>query len=46
MRNCDSNNSTDTKVIKEGGGQGVSGAGAEITLQPLEKTTVKLSIPL
>ncbi|GAB0202756.1 hypothetical protein GRJ2_002741200 [Grus japonensis] len=35
----------DTKVTEEGGG-GAPGAGAEIPLQPVEKTTVKQAVPL
>ncbi|GAB0178853.1 hypothetical protein GRJ2_000350600 [Grus japonensis] len=38
--------SADTKVNAEGGAGGAPGAGAEIPLQPLEKTTVKQAVPL
>ncbi|GAB0186125.1 mitochondrial enolase superfamily member 1 [Grus japonensis] len=40
------NNSADTKVSEEGGGGGAPGAGAEIPLQPMEKTMVKQAVPL
>ncbi|GAB0178039.1 nucleoside diphosphate kinase 6 [Grus japonensis] len=40
------NNSADTKVSAEGGGGGAPGAGAEIPLQPLEKTMVRQAVPL
>ncbi|KAK4816399.1 hypothetical protein QYF61_016716 [Mycteria americana] len=36
----------DPKVCEEGGGGGVPGTGAEVTLQPLEKTMVKQVVPL
>ncbi|GAB0186196.1 E3 ubiquitin-protein ligase MARCHF3 [Grus japonensis] len=41
VRVCERNNSADTKVSEEGGGGGAPGAGAEILLQPLEKTMVR-----
>ncbi|GAB0178094.1 epimerase family protein SDR39U1 [Grus japonensis] len=40
------NNSADTKVSADGGGGGAPGAGAEIPLQPLEKTMVRQAVPL
>ncbi|GAB0204015.1 AN1-type zinc finger protein 5-like [Grus japonensis] len=36
----------DTKVSEEGGGGGVPGAGAEIPLQPVEKTMVRQAVPM
>ena len=39
-------NFADTKVSAEGGGGGAPGAGAEIPLQPLEKTMVRQAVPL
>ncbi|GAB0185779.1 cAMP-dependent protein kinase inhibitor alpha [Grus japonensis] len=38
VRRCERNNSADTKVSEEGGEGGAPGAGAEIPLQPMEKT--------
>ena len=35
------NSPADTKVTEEGGGGGAPGAGADITLQPLEETMVE-----
>ncbi|GAB0195028.1 acid sphingomyelinase-like phosphodiesterase 3b [Grus japonensis] len=43
---CGRNNSADTKVSAEGGGGGAPGTGAEIPLQPLEKTMVRQAVPL
>jgi len=43
---CERNSSADTKVSAEGGGRGASGAGAEIHLQPMEKTLVRQAVPL
>jgi len=43
---CETNNSADTKVSKEGGGRGVPGTGAEISLQPVVKTMVTQVVPL
>jgi len=40
VRICERTNSADTEVSGEGGGGGALGAGAEIPLQPMEKTTV------
>jgi len=40
------NNSADTKVSEEGGGGGAPGTGAEIPLQPMEKTMVRQAVPL
>ncbi|GAB0185306.1 junction-mediating and -regulatory protein-like [Grus japonensis] len=42
----DVRNSADTKVSAEGGAGGAPGAGAEIPLQPMEKTMVKQAVPL
>ncbi|GAB0183796.1 acid sphingomyelinase-like phosphodiesterase 3b [Grus japonensis] len=46
VRRCERNNSADTKVSEEGGGGGAPGSGAEIPLQPLEKTMVRQAVPL
>ncbi|GAB0175634.1 hypothetical protein GRJ2_000028600 [Grus japonensis] len=46
VRRCERNNSADTKVSEEGGAGGAPGAGAEIPLQPLEKTMVRQAVPL
>jgi len=47
VRPSERNNSADTKVIEEGGGGGASGGtGAEIPLQPMEKTMVRQAVPL
>ncbi|GAB0177095.1 epimerase family protein SDR39U1 [Grus japonensis] len=46
MRRCERNNSADTKVSADGGAGGAPGAGAEIPLQPMEKTMVKQAVPL
>jgi len=40
------NNSVHTKVSKEGEGGDAPGTGAEIPLQPLEKTLVRQVVPL
>ncbi|GAB0192682.1 hypothetical protein GRJ2_001733500 [Grus japonensis] len=45
-RKCERNNSADTKVSAEGGAGGAPGTGAEIPLQPVEKTMVRQAIPL
>ncbi|GAB0177027.1 hypothetical protein GRJ2_000167900 [Grus japonensis] len=45
-RRCEKNNSADTKVSEEGGGGDAPGAGAEIPLQPVEKTMVRQAVPL
>ena len=42
MRICEKNNHADTKVSEGAGG----GAGAEIPLQPMGKTTVRQAVPL
>ena len=39
------NNPVDTKVSEEGGGEGATGATAEIALQPVEETTVEQVFP-
>ncbi|GAB0184702.1 AN1-type zinc finger protein 5-like [Grus japonensis] len=44
-RTCERNNSADTKVSEEGGGGGAPVPGAEIPLQPLEKTMVRQAVP-
>ncbi|GAB0179801.1 epimerase family protein SDR39U1 [Grus japonensis] len=46
VRRCERNNSADTQVSEEGGGGGAPGTGAEIPLQPVEKTMVKQAVPL
>jgi len=46
MRICERNNSADTKVSKEGGGEGVPGAGAEVPLQLVVKTMVRQVVTL
>ncbi|GAB0193217.1 epimerase family protein SDR39U1 [Grus japonensis] len=46
VRMCERNNSADTKVSTEGGAGGAPGAGAEIPLQPVEKTMVRQAVPL
>jgi len=44
-RICERNNSAETKVIEEGEGGCAPGAGTEIPLQPVVKTTVRQAIP-
>jgi len=46
VRLCESNNSADTKISEEGGGEGAPGATAEISLQLVEKTIVRQTVPL
>jgi len=46
VRICESNNSADTKVSEGGGGRGAPGTGAEVPLQPMEKTMVRQAVPL
>ncbi|GAB0184744.1 hypothetical protein GRJ2_000939700 [Grus japonensis] len=46
VRRCERNNSADTKVSAEGGGGRAPGTGAEIPLQPVEKTMVRQAVPL
>jgi len=46
MKLCKRNNSADTKVCEKGGGGDAPGTGAEILLQPMEKTTVRQVVPL
>ncbi|GAB0186401.1 hypothetical protein GRJ2_001105400 [Grus japonensis] len=43
---CERNNSADTNVSEEGGAGGAPGTGAEIPLQPMEKTMVRQAVPL
>ncbi|GAB0195124.1 hypothetical protein GRJ2_001977700 [Grus japonensis] len=45
-RICERNNSADTKGSAEGGGGDAPGTGAEIPLQPMEKTMVRQAVPL
>ncbi|GAB0180652.1 acid sphingomyelinase-like phosphodiesterase 3b [Grus japonensis] len=40
------NDPADTQVSAEGGGGDAPGAGAEIPLQPVEKTMVRQAVPL
>lgn len=46
MTICKKNNYTDTKVSKRGMGGSAPGDGAEIPLQPLEKTMLEQVVPL
>jgi len=46
VRICERNNSADTKVSEGGGGGGAPSSGAEIPLQPMEKTMVRQAVPL
>jgi len=46
VRICERNSSADTQVRQEGGGGGALGAGAEIPLQPVVKTTVTEVVPV
>ncbi|KAK4832278.1 hypothetical protein QYF61_021677 [Mycteria americana] len=46
LRLCEKNNSADTKVSEEVGGEGAPSAGAEIPLQPVVKTMVRQAVPL
>jgi len=46
VRLYERNNSADTKVSDEAGGGGAPGTGAELPLQPMEKTTVRQAVPL
>jgi len=41
VRQCERNNSADTRVSEAGRGGGTPGAGAEIPLQPMPKTVVR-----
>lgn len=43
---CERNNSADTLVSEEGAGRGVPGTGAEVPLQPMERTVVEQAGPL
>ncbi|GAB0187156.1 epimerase family protein SDR39U1 [Grus japonensis] len=43
---CERNSPADTQVSAEGGAGGSPGTGAEIPLQPLEKTMVRQAVPL
>ena len=46
VRICERNKSADTKVSEEGGGGGAPGVGAQIPLQPMEKTMVRQAVSL
>jgi len=46
VRICEGNNSADTKASEEGEEGDDPGVGAEIPLQPLEKTMVRQAVPL
>ncbi|GAB0209503.1 AN1-type zinc finger protein 5-like [Grus japonensis] len=46
VRICERNNYVDTKVSEEGGGGDAPGTGAEIPLQPMEKTMDKQAVSL
>jgi len=46
VRQCERNNSVDTKVSKQGGGGGTPGARTEIPLQTVMKTMVRQVVPL
>jgi len=46
VRLCERNNSAGIKVSEEGGGGGASGAGAEIPLLLVVKTTERQTVPL
>ena len=46
MRLCERNNSAGTKVSEDGGGGGAPGNGAEVSLQPMEKTMERQAVPL
>ena len=46
VRTCKRNNPADPKVSAEGRGRDAPGAGAEIPLQPVGKTTVRQAVPL
>jgi len=46
VRTCESNDSADTKVSEERGGEGAPGAGAEIPLQSMGKTMMRQAVPL
>jgi len=46
VRIWERNNSADTKVSEEGGGGGAPGSGADIPLQPVERTVVRQAVPL
>ncbi|PKU44528.1 hypothetical protein llap_5158 [Limosa lapponica baueri] len=43
--NSSQNNHADTQVSGEGGREGAPGAGAEVLLQPVVKTTVRQAVP-
>jgi len=46
VKKCERHNPADTKVRKEGGGEGSPGAREEILLQPVMKTVVMQVVPL
>ena len=43
---CETNDSAGTKVSEGEGGGGAPGSGADIPLQPMEKTMVRQAVPL
>jgi len=44
VRQCEQNYSADSKFSEEGGGGGAPGAGAEVPVQPMQKTMVKQAV--
>ena len=46
VRKCETNSPADTKASKEGWGGGAPGTGAEISLQPVDKTMLTQVVPL
>jgi len=40
---CERNNSADTKLSEEGGGEGAPGTRAEVPLQPVDNTNLRQS---
>jgi len=45
VRQCERNNSADTKVGEEGEGGGAAAARVEIPLQPMEQTMARQAVP-